>query len=48
MGKFCLIFIGSIIIGAMTALIVSFIQKRQAAYTYDVKKADQLINPKKA
>lgn len=31
-GKFCVIFIGSILIGAMTAFIVAFILKRQAAY----------------
>ena len=31
-GTFITIFVGSLIIGAMTALIVAFIIKRQAAY----------------
>ena len=31
-GKFCIIFLGSVIIGAMTALIAAFIVKRQATY----------------
>ena len=31
-GKFFLIFIGSVVIGAMTALIASFMQKRQSTY----------------
>ena len=31
-GKFITIFVGSIIIGAMTALIVAFVIKRQATY----------------
>lgn len=36
-GKFVTIFIGSIIIGAMTALIVAFIIKRQVTYETGTK-----------
>ncbi len=31
-GTFCLIFIGSIIIGAVSALLIAFVLKRQASH----------------
>ena len=37
-GKFVIIFLGSIVIGAMTALIVAFIIKRQTSYETGSKK----------
>lgn len=36
-GKFCLKFSGSVVVGAMTALIVAFVLKRQADYSKTVK-----------
>ena len=36
-GKFVTIFIGSLVIGAMTALIVAFVIKRQATYETGAK-----------
>ena len=36
-GKFILIFGGSVVVGAMTALIAAFIQKRQAQYSDEIK-----------
>lgn len=36
-GKFILIFCGSVVVGAMTALIAAFIQKRQAQYSDEIK-----------
>lgn len=34
-GKFIVIFFGSVMMGAMIALIVAFILKRQSAYTFE-------------
>jgi len=32
-GTFCLIFLGSIVIGTVTALLVAFVLKRQSSHT---------------
>lgn len=42
-GKFCLIFIGSIIVGAMTALITAFLQKRQVSYSQENLRESEIV-----
>ena len=47
-GKFVLIFTGSLVVGAMTALVVAFILKRQSTYSFErIKSAEEEANVSK-
>jgi NhaP-type Na+/H+ or K+/H+ antiporter len=46
-GRFCLIFVGSLTIGAITALIVAFVLKRQADYAAESQDGDENLQLEK-
>mmetsp|Transcript_41925 Transcript_41925/g.56983 ORF Transcript_41925/g.56983 Transcript_41925/m.56983 type:complete len:212 (+) Transcript_41925:406-1041(+) len=42
-GQFCLIFFGSLIIGAVSALLIAFVLKRQSAYDQEQREIDSSL-----
>lgn len=42
-GQFCLIFFGSLVIGAVSALLIAFVLKRQSSFAKDQSEIDSSL-----